>query len=156
MSSYRPPIDDMMIALTRLAGLDGAELAEDDVRMVLESAGQLASEVLAPLNTVGDKTGSVLDNGEVKTPPGCKKAYAQYRDGGWNGVPYAPAHGGQGLPLAVAFAVQEMWQSANMGFGLCPMLNQAAVAAIESHGSAEQQKMYQEKLVSGAWTGTMN
>jgi 3-(methylthio)propanoyl-CoA dehydrogenase len=160
MSSYRPPIDDMMFALTRVAGLDGlpqaADLTDEDIRMVLESAGQLAAEVLAPLNAVGDKTGSVLENGQVKTPPGFREAYAQYRDGGWNGVPFPAEHGGQGLPLPIAFAVQEMWQAANMSFSLCPMLTQAAVDAIELHGTPEQQKTYLEKLVSGAWTGTMN
>ena len=160
MSSYRPPIDDMMFALTHVAGLDGlpqaADLTDEDIRMVLESAGRLASEVLAPLNAVGDKTGSVLENGQVKTPPGFREAYRQYREGGWNGVPFPVEHGGQGLPLPIAFAVQEMWQAANMSFSLCPMLTQAAVDAIELHGTPEQQKTYLARLVSGEWTGTMN
>lgn len=43
-----------------------------------------------------------------------------------------------------------------MSFGLCPLLNQGAVEAIESHGSAEQKSEYLEKLISGEWTGTMN
>ncbi|HTK85808.1 MAG TPA: acyl-CoA dehydrogenase [Patescibacteria group bacterium] len=160
MSQYRPPIDDMIFALTRIAGLDGLPQAEDlgadDIRMVLESAGQLAAEVLSPLNAIGDKNPSRLENGRVITPPGFKEAYKQYCDGGWNGVPFSPEHGGQGLPLPIAFAVQEMWQSANMAFGLCPMLNQAAVDAIELHGAPAQKKTYLEKLVSGEWTGTMN
>ncbi len=160
MSEYRPPIEDMMFALTGIAGLEGlpqaADLGEDDIRMVLESAGQLAAEVLSPLNAVGDKNPSRLENGGVVTPPGFRDAYKKYCDGGWNGVPFSPEHGGQGLPLPVAFAIQEMWQSANMAFGLCPMLNQAAVDAIELHGSSEQKKKYLEKLVSGEWTGTMN
>lgn len=160
MSQYRPPIDDMMFALTRVVGLDGlpqaSELGEDDIRMVLESAGQLASEVLSPLNAIGDRNPSRLENGQVITPPGFKEAYKKYCEGGWNGVPFSPEHGGQGLPLSVAFAVQEMWQSANMAFGLCPMLNQAAVDAIELHGTPEQKTMYLGKLVSGEWTGTMN
>ena len=68
MTIYTPPIDDMMFALTKVAGLDGLELNgldEGDIRTVLESAGQLASEVLAPLNATGDKIGSKLENGTV-------------------------------------------------------------------------------------------
>ena len=116
----------------------------------------MPATVLDPLNVVGDRLPSTLDKGAVKTPAGFKEAYKQYCEGGWNGVPFNPEYGGQGLPIALGFAIQEMWQSANMSFGLCPMLTQAAVEAIEIHGTPEQQDMYLAKLVSGEWTGTMN
>lgn len=160
MSDYRPPVDEMMFVLESVTGLDGLPQLEgigaSDIRLVLESAGKLAAEVLAPLNHPGDKETSRCKDGIVTTPKGFKEAYAQYRDGGWNGVPFDPNYGGQGLPWMIAFAVQEMWQSANMSFGLCPMLNQAAVEAIASHGSPEQKSTYLAKLISGEWTGTMN
>jgi len=160
MSTYRPPIDDMMFILENVVGFDDLPQMEGieapDIRLVLESAGKLATDVLAPLNHSGDKETSRCENGAVTTPKGFKEAYAQYRDGGWNSVPFDPDHGGQGLPWAIAFAVQEMWQSANMSFGLCPMLNQAAVEAIANHGTQEQKDTYLAKLVSGEWTGTMN
>ena len=112
--------------------------------------------MLAPLNAPGDKQGAVLKDAAVTTAPGWKDAYEAYRHGGWNAVPFDPQYGGQGLPWCVAFAVQEMWQGANMAFGLCPLLNQGAVEAIEAHGSEDQKQTYLEKLVSGEWTGTMN
>ena len=68
----------------------------------------------------------MLENGVVRTPKGFKEAYRQYQEGGWNSVPFDPEHGGQGLPWTLAMAVQEMWQSANMSFALCPMLTQGA------------------------------
>jgi len=160
MGDYRVPVDEMMFTLQHVVGFDGLpkmqEMGADDIRLVLESAGKLASEVIAPLNASGDRETSRFENGNVKTPKGFREAYAQYRDGGWNGIPFDEAHGGQGLPWMVAFAVFEMWQSANMSFGLCPLLNQAAVEAIAHHGTEEQQKTYLEKLVSGEWTGTMH
>ena len=160
MTDYRPPVKDMLFALYDVAGTDrlasGAVYDREDIQLVLDSAGQLASEVLAPLNAVGDKVGVKFKDGTVTTPTGFKEAYQQYIAGGWNGVPFSPDHGGQGLPWPVAFAVQEMWQAANMGFGLCPMLNQGAVEAVEAHGTAEQKSLYLEKLISGEWTGTMN
>ncbi len=134
-----------------LGTLDG-----DVVAAILEPAAQLASEVLAPLNHAGDKKGATWKDDSVTAAPGFKEAYAQYRDGGWNAVPFDAHFGGQGLPWCIAFAVQEMWQGANMAFGLCPLLNQGAVEAIEAHGSDEQKATYLEKLIAGQWTGTMN
>lgn len=161
--TYHPPLKDMRFTLERVVGLsrlpehpDFGKLDGDTVMSVLEPAAQLAAEVLAPLNKTGDHAGTTLKDGAVTTAPGWKDAYAAYRDGGWNAVPFSPEHGGQGLPWLVAFAVQEMWQGANMSFGLCPLLNQGAVEAIEAHGSAEQKAEYLEKLISGQWTGTMN
>ena len=88
--------------------------------------------------------------------PGFADAYKRFVADGWSAVPFAENHGGQGLPFALAVAVQEMWQSANMSFGLCPLLTQGAVELLSTHGSAEQKRVYLDKLVSGAWTGTMN
>ena len=153
MSVYKAPVADMKFVLKEVVGLSRLEKAKDlddqMVETILEEAGKLATDVLDPLNSGGDRVGSKLENGKVKTPPGFKDAYKQYREGGWNGVPFNPDYGGQGLPLALAFAVQEMWQSANMSFGLCPMLNQAAVEAIDIHGTQEQKNTYLGKLISG-------
>jgi alkylation response protein AidB-like acyl-CoA dehydrogenase len=159
MSAYKPPVQDMMFVLNQVIGFDrlpqAAEIDEGTMQAILDEAAKLASDVLAPLYASGDKEGCIFANGEVKTPKGFKEAYRQYRDAGWNGVPFHPEHGGQGLPWALGFAIQEMWQGSNMAFGLCPMLTQAAVEALEVHGTQEQKDKYLTKLVSGEWTGTM-
>ena len=163
MVPYAAPLDDMRFVLNRLVGLDRIaalpgydEVSPELVDAVLEEAGKLASEVLAPINASGDHEHSVLENGVVRTPKGFKEAYDRYRDGGWNAVPFDPEFGGQGLPWTVAFAVQEMWQAANMSFGLCPLLNQGAVELLQDHGSDAQKQHYLPRLISGEWTGTMN
>ncbi len=163
MSDYNPPLKDMAFLLEHVVGLDKlpehAELGQLDMDMVnsiLEPAAKLAKEVLAPINHSGDEEGCKLENGELTTAKGFKEAYKEYREGGWNSVPFEPEHGGQGLPWLLAFALQEMWQGANMAFGLCPLLNQGAIEAIEAHGSDAQKEEYLEKLISGEWTGTMN
>ena len=163
MSDYHPPLADMRFILEHVVGLENlpehpdlGKLDGEMIDSVLVPAAKLASEVLAPLNFSGDQDGTVLKDGNVTTAKGFKEAYAAYRDGGWNAVPFAPEHGGQGLPWLVAFPLQEMWQGANMSFGLCPLLNQGAVEAIHTHGSEEQKEQYLEKLISGEWTGTMN
>jgi len=136
------------------AGGSGAEAA--DIDAVLEEAGRLAADVLAPLDSIGDRHGAKLENGVVTTVPGWIDAYRNFAAGGWVGVAAAPAHGGQGLPLAVASAVTELWSSSNMAFGLCPMLSQAAIEVLEAYGSPAQKSKYLDALVEGKWTGTMN
>ncbi len=161
--SYTAPTKDMEFVLNELADLSGVaalpgygDATPDLVSAVLEEAGKLASEVLAPLNRIGDEQGSRLEGDVVKTPDGWKEAYEQFIAGGWNGLAFSPELGGQGLPWLVSTAVQEMWHAANMSFGLCPLLTQGAIEAIELHGSDAMKAAYLEKMVSGEWTGTMN
>jgi alkylation response protein AidB-like acyl-CoA dehydrogenase len=160
MLPYTPPIDDMIATLDHAAGYGRAPSAEkldlETLRAVLDQAGALASDVLAPINKTGDQHGATLKDGVVTTAPGWTQAYRAYREGGWNAVPFPADYGGQGLPWAAAFPIQEMWQAANMSFGLCPLLNQGAVEAILHHGSDDQRARYLPKMIEGTWTGTMN
>jgi alkylation response protein AidB-like acyl-CoA dehydrogenase len=161
--TYTAPLADMRFALREVAGLGavaalpGYEHAtEDTVDAVLEEAAKLAGNGLAPLNREGDKAGAKLENGVVRTAPGFPAIYKEFVDGGWNSLPFDPEFGGQGMPWLLAATVQEMWQAANMGFGLVLLLNQGAIDAIHHHGSAEQKAAYLPKMISGEWTGTMN
>jgi alkylation response protein AidB-like acyl-CoA dehydrogenase len=163
MVPYEPPVAEMrfvledIVGLAAIAALPGCELAAPDtVAAVLEHAAEFARDVLAPLNESGDREGSRLDNGVVRTPSGFRDAYRAFVDGGWTGLPFAEESGGQGLPLVVAAATSEMWNAANMGFALCPLLTSGAAETLERHGSTELKAAYLPKLVSGEWTGTMN
>ncbi|MCI5059992.1 MAG: acyl-CoA dehydrogenase [Alphaproteobacteria bacterium] len=163
MSDYTPPLEDMQFLLDHVIGLDKLpdhpDLGKIDSEMVdsiLQPAAKLARDVIAPLNQPADQKGAKLEKDGVRTAKGFKEAYVQYRDGGWNAVPFSAEHGGQNLPWLVALPLQEMWQSACMSFGLCPLLNQSVVEGIEAHGSEDQKNEYLEKLISGEWTGTMN
>lgn len=159
MPTYTPPIDEMTTLLGKVlpVGILGRDDLDDGmIGAILEEAGKLAAGVLAPLNESGDREGATWSEAGVKTAKGFKEAYKEYQQGGWNAVPFDPEFGGQGLPWVMSFPVQEMWQSANMSFGLCPLLNQGAVEALLHHGSKELQDYYLPKLISGEWTGTMN
>jgi alkylation response protein AidB-like acyl-CoA dehydrogenase len=159
--TYAAPIADMRFALEACAGLWGLrerfpELDEDLLAAILDGAGALAAETLAPFNRSGDRAGVTLKEGIVTAAPGFREAYEAFKQGGWQGLAADPAYGGQGLPRAVALAVMETVHSANMSFGLLPMLTLGAIEAIEQHGAPDQKALYLEKLVSGEWTGTMN
>ena len=159
--SYAPPIRDLAFALYEAAGLDRLTplvegLDRPMVEAVLEAAGALAADVLEPLNRVGDLQGSRLENGRVVAPDGFKAAYRAFADGGWNGLTADPAWGGQGLPKALELAVFEMVNAANMAFALCPTLSQAAIEALQAHGTDRQKALYLPRLASGDWPGTMH
>ena len=123
---------------------------------ILEEASKISSEVLAPLNAIGDKHGCRFENGIVYTPPGFKEAFNQLKDGGWTGIDCDIKFGGQGLPYLISIAVGEMFASANMALGMYHGLTHGAYSAIYSHGSEEQKDKYLPNLVNCKWTGTMN
>jgi len=163
MSTYAAPLRDMRFVLNELAGLGEVaklpgfeEATPDTVDAILEEASKFASEVLDPINGSGDREGSQLSGGEVRTPKGFREAYRQFCAGGWNALPFEHDWGGQGLPKLVSTPVQEMWKSSNLSFSLCPLLTQGAVEALLLRGSEVLKQAYLPKMVEGKWTGTMN
>jgi 3-(methylthio)propanoyl-CoA dehydrogenase len=163
MTEYHAPMRDMKFVINELAGLNDVinlpgyeEMTPDLAEAVLDEAGKLASEVLAPLNKPGDEHGASLGANGVVAAEGFIPAYRAFVDNGWCALSGDPAYGGQGLPNLVAAATSEMWNSANMSFALCPMLTAGAMEAINAHASDELKALYLPRLISGEWTGTMN
>ena len=163
MSEYKAPLRDMQFVLTELGHLDRIaalpdckDFSPDLVEAILGEAGKFASAVLSPLNAVGDRQGARWHDGAVTTPHGWREAYGQFVDSGWNALSCAPEFGGEGLPRLISALVEEMWNGANVSFGLCPMLTRGAIEAIELRGSRHLKETYLPKMVRGEWTGSMN
>ncbi len=162
MPTYTAPVRDMEFVLNDVlkvqsAGIQGyEELEAEFISAILNEAGKITSEVLAPLNAVGDKEGCHFENGIVRTPKGFKDAFDQVRDGGWTGIDCDPEYGGQGMPYIIGTAVGEMFASSNMAFGMYQGLTHGAYSAIHAHGTDSQKQKYLPKMVSCEWTGTMN
>ncbi len=162
MPSYTAPAKDMQFLLHEVlditaSGIPGYEdLAADFTGAVLEEAGKIASDVLAPLNASGDAEGCRLENGVIYTPKGFKAAFEKIKEGGWNGLDLPEEFGGQGLPYLMGTAVGEIFTSANMAFHMYQGLTHGAIAAILAHGTDAQKAAYLPKMVSLEWTGTMN
>ncbi len=161
--TYRAPVEDIVFTLRHVAGLDrmiadglAPDLEGGMAEAVLEEACKFANDRIAPLNRIGDQTGSKLKDGAVTTPPGWKETYRDWAEAGWNGLPAPVDFGGQGLPMLVQAACIEMWNSANMAFSLGPLLTAGAIEALDAHGSDTLKDIYLPKLVSGEWMGTMN
>jgi alkylation response protein AidB-like acyl-CoA dehydrogenase len=161
---YKAPLEDYQFVLDRVIGFDAlmALIGNDDVNQeladaVLEEAGKLAGDVIAPLNHSGDLTGAKRqDNGQVITPDGFSDAYAAMGQGGWTAMEAGEDFGGQNLPMTLTTAVNELWQSANMAFALCHLLTQGQIYALQKSASPELQNIFIPPMVEGRWTGTMN
>ncbi|HET7596396.1 MAG TPA: acyl-CoA dehydrogenase, partial [Burkholderiales bacterium] len=163
MSTYSAPLRDMLFAITELANLSQVtalpghgEVNAELVANILDEAARFAREQLDPLNPTGDRQGARFEAGKVQAPNGFSDAYRAFVAAGWNALGGDPAYGGQDLPHIVAMPVQEIWNSANMAFCLCPMLTTGVVEAMRVHASAAQQQRFLPKLTTGEWAGTMN
>ncbi len=162
MPTFAAPTRDLQFVLQDLLKVSEqdipgfADLDADFTSAVLEEAGKIANEVLAPLNAIGDKEGCTLENGVVRTPTGFKAAFDQIREGGWTAMDCDPEYGGQGLPYVIHTATQETFVSANMAFNMYQGLTHGAYSAIYHHASDELKAIYLPKMVTCEWTGTMN
>ncbi|SLN42331.1 acyl-CoA dehydrogenase C-terminal domain-containing protein [Pseudooctadecabacter jejudonensis] len=162
MPTFTAPTKDQQFVLHNVLKISEqdipgfADLDRDFTDAVLTEAGKLAAEVLAPLNTVGDKQGCTLENGVVRVPDGFKEAYDQMAEGGWMAMDMPEEYGGQGLPYIMHTAAMEPMVSANMAFNMYPGLTHGNMAAILAHGTEEQKQTYLPKMATGEWSGTMN
>ena len=162
MPHYIAPTKDMQYVLNDVLDVKNssipgyADLDADFLSAILEEAGKITSQVLAPLNAVGDQEGCHFENGVIRTPTGFKDAFEQVKEGGWTGIDCDPEFGGQGLPYLVGTAVGEMFASSNMAFGMYQGLTHGAYSAIHAHGTEAQKQTYLPNMVSCDWTGTMN
>ena len=162
MPIYNSPTKDMQFVLHNLLNVSAQDVpGYDDLdaeftSAVLEEAGKVATDVLLPLNAVGDTEGCVLENGIVRTPTGFDEAFKVMKEGGWTAMDCDPEYGGQGLPYVMHSAAQESFVSANMAFNMYQGLTHGAYSAIHAHGTDAQKQKWLPKMVTGEWTGTMN
>jgi alkylation response protein AidB-like acyl-CoA dehydrogenase len=118
---YQAPIQDLRFVLEELLPVDSlgrtgryAEFTRELIGAVLQEAARLAEQVLAPINRLGDRVGARFHDGQVQMPPEFRDAYRQFVEGGWTQLAAPPEHGGQGQPIVLASAVEEIWSSANV------------------------------------------
>lgn len=164
MSDYKAPLADIRFLLHKVfkleafcSGLDGLdEVDTDTTDAILEEAGKICEQLLAPLDRSGDAEGAEFLDGKVASPKGFAEAYLSFSEGGWGALGGETDFGGMGMPKTLVSAVEEMVQGANMAFGLAPMLTAGACLSISAHGSAELKSRYLPKMYSGEWSGAMD
>nr|WP_059392301.1 acyl-CoA dehydrogenase C-terminal domain-containing protein [Pseudomonas toyotomiensis] len=164
MADYKAPLRDMRFVLNEVFEVSKlwaelpalAEVVDaDTASAILEEAGKVTAGSIAPLNRSGDEEGCSWDSGAVKTPAGFPEAYQTYAEGGWVGVGGSPEFGGMGMPKVIGAQVEEMVNSANLSFGLYPMLTAGACLSILNHASEELKAQYLPNMYTGVWAGSM-
>ncbi|UZT77949.1 acyl-CoA dehydrogenase C-terminal domain-containing protein [Ectopseudomonas chengduensis] len=164
MADYKAPLRDMRFVLNEVFEVSKlwaelpalAEVVDaDTASAILEEAGKVTAGSIAPLNRSGDEEGCSWNNGAVKTPAGFPEAYQTYAEGGWVGVGGSPEFGGMGMPKVIGAQVEEMVNSANLSFGLYPMLTAGACLSILNHASEELKAQYLPNMYAGVWAGSM-
>ena len=161
-SEYIPPVDDYAFLFGEAFGLDlpsratGGAFSADDATEIIAGAGEFAAAVLAPLETVGDREGARLEDGQVRLPAGFAEAYQAFVEAGWITAEAPESAGGDGLPGSIRAGLGELWNGSNAAFALCWLLTAGQIHALDAVASDEIRQTYLTKLVSGEWTGTMN
>ncbi|MDP2063116.1 MAG: acyl-CoA dehydrogenase [Phaeovulum sp.] len=160
---YHSPVGEFrfilgqVVPLAPLAATERfAEATPDMVEAILEGAGRMCDEVLAPLARAGDRTPARLENGVVRSSPGFKEGFAAIAEGGWVAVAASADFGGMGLPQTLNMVVNDMMSGACLPLQLNALLTQGQIEALEHHASDEIKALYLPKLISGEWSGTMN
>lgn len=161
-AEYQAPTADYAFLFGEAFGLDivaratGGELTAADGADVIAGAGEFAASVLAPLQSIGDREGARLVDGQVRLPDGFAEAYAAFVEAGWISAEAPVSAGGDGLPGAIRAGLGEIWNASNAAFALCWLLTAGQIHALDAAASDEIRETYLTKLVSGEWTGTMN
>lgn len=163
MPDYKAPVRDMKFVLHEVMQVDRvfagmpaiAEVTVDLMDTVLEEAGKVAEQVLAPLNRSGDEEGCRFEQGKVTTPAGFRQAYHTFASGGWIGLAGDPVYEGQGMPKTLAVCIEEMMMAANSSLALYAVLSAGASLAIARHASEELKAAYLPRLYAGTWSASM-
>ena len=160
---YQSPVADFEFLLDKILGYSAiaetekySEATMETASAILNEAGKMCDDVIAPLNRNGDQHPAVLENGVARSSPGFADGFKAIAEGGWIGLSACEEHGGMGLPITLGTAVNEMLAGSCLALHLNPLLTQGQIEALEHHASDEIKAMYLPRLISGEWTGTMN
>lgn len=145
-------VDEALKSVPRYADFD-----RDLYETMIQSAADLATTVLAPVNRTGDRVGCKFDGqGNVTTPPGFKDAYHKVAEAGMIAAGMSPDYGGVGLPHAIDIAMHELLTGSNTAFNIYTGLSRAAANLLITHYTPDWIKQtVVPRLVNGEWAGTM-
>ena len=163
MSDYRTPLDDIRLTLdaisdiSSICDLPGYEHVDPEmVDGMLEELSRFVTEVIGPVDRIGDQQGCTVEDGVVTLPEEFHTAWDQFVEAGWSSISQDPDYGGGGFPGAIQTVMTEMIGAASRSWSMGPMLTVGAIDAIHAFANEEQKETYLPKMVASQWSGTMN
>lgn len=156
MIDYRAPLAEILFTLEHIA--DAPRIIHWDSGLaaeVLTHAGRFIDEAIAPLDPIGDREGVKLVDGRVHLPEAFHRAFAQFREGGWQGLAADPQYGGQGLPGLLASAFSEMLAGACISFHMGVSLAQGVIRTLAVNADDDVKALWIPRLASCEWLASM-
>lgn len=146
-----------MEGLDRLRALDPgfAEASADLIDAILDQAVRFAADRLETLNAAGEVSPPRIVDGRVDMGGDYRAVWQEFASGGWMTLDLPAEFGGQALPLAVALAVQEIFDRHCSAFGMLPVPVRSAVRLIDTYGSAAIREEWLPRLMFGDWGATI-
>ncbi|MGD8990037.1 MAG: acyl-CoA dehydrogenase [Desulfobacterales bacterium] len=132
-----------------------AEFNKKTIDLIVSEARHLAVKELLPINVDGDREGARFDNGRVTVPKSFHKAWELFKEGEWVALSDDPEWGGQGMPVSLSLAVNDLFIGGNFAFMMYPGLTHGAGRLVQTFGTQKQKELYLKKMFTGEWTGTM-
>jgi len=122
--------------------------------MTIDSAIQIADNLMFPFVKDVDKNQPELKDGKVTVHPAIKDYLKAVGESGIIGADFDYENGGAQLPVTVTSAIGYILMSANNGM-MFTGLTAGAARLIASFGSEELKQTYIPNMISGKWQGTM-
>jgi alkylation response protein AidB-like acyl-CoA dehydrogenase len=146
-----------MEGLDRLRALEPsfADASEEMIEAILDQAARFAADRLEMLNASGEITPPTIVDGRVDMGENYRAVWREFASGGWMTLDLPAEFGGQALPLAVALAVQEIFDRHCCAFGMLPVPIRSAVRLIDTYASPEIREEWLPKLLFGEWGATI-
>lgn len=160
-----PSADTSMLArqiettpgLARLRDCVGpfGEVEPDLVAAVLTEAQRFADTWLGPLNASADRNAPRLVDGHVQVSADHRAAWQAFVEGGWNAIDFEPEIGGQGLPLLIAVAVQQLFDRSHPAFGMLAVSTRSAARLLSASGDESLRQSWLPRMAAGDWTASI-
>ena len=148
MPDFKVPVNDYLFLFNHVFDMQGNyqqveggdQATPDMLESIFSEAAKFCDNELAPIYQSGD-AGCQWNDGEVTTPNGFKEAYAKLIEAGWTSLTGNVDLGGQGLPVSISTALNDMMTTANWGWAMYPGLSEGAMATLEDHGTEETKQV---------------
>lgn len=131
------------------------EIDAETLDSILDAAGRIADEVLAPLDETADRPGCTVENGRVLTPTGYRQAWQAMAEGGWLGLDQPEAYGGSALPLTLKAMTIALFDRAGLAFGMACGATVSASFLLAEHAPEDVANDWIPALISGERAATI-